>query len=166
MAPNRGPRYVDPTRGAGLFTRAYARATNNRLMRFVSRRVGWKLDPWLLRVTRGRLRTGLTVPMTVLETRGARSGARRRNAVIYFHDGDRITIVASHAGAPTNPAWYYNLRANPDVVIGGLPAYANEVTDQAERARLWALADRVFPPFAEYRQRADREIPLIQLEVR
>jgi len=107
--------------------------------------VSWKLDPVLLRATRGRLATTLVFPTAVLETTGAKSGARRRNAVIYFHDGDRVTIVASNAGSPRYPSWYHNLRAHPDVVFGGIAMYAAVVDDDTERSRLWRLADRVFP---------------------
>jgi deazaflavin-dependent oxidoreductase (nitroreductase family) len=57
----------------------------------------------------------------VLETQGARSGARRRNAIIYVHDGDLVTIAASNAGDSRHPAWYHNLRAHPDVTFGGIP---------------------------------------------
>src|SRR6185436_19784598 len=121
--------------------------------RFVSRHVSWKLDPLLLRVTRGRLATTLMFPTAVLETTGAKSGARRRNAIIYFHDGDRVTIVASNAGSPRHPSWYHNLRAGPDVVFGGIAMKATVVDDETERDRLWQLADRVFPAFASYRAR-------------
>jgi len=117
----------------------------------------------VLRLTRGRLGLGLMLPTALLETRGARTGARRRNAVIYFHDGDRVTIVASKAGAPEHPAWFHNLRADSDVTFGGIPMRASIVTDEAERARLWALADRVFAPYARYRRDAGRTIPIVQL---
>ena len=159
-------RYVDPSRPRGWFSRAYAAFSATRLGRFMSARVAWKLDPYLLRLTRGRLGTGLVLPTALLETRGAKSGALRRNAVIYFHDGDRVTIVASKAGAASHPAWFHNLRANPDVTFGGIPMRATVVEDQAERERIWALADRVFAPYATYRRdaaRAGRTIPIVQL---
>ncbi len=89
-----------------------------------------------------------------LETRGARTGRPRRNATLYFHDGDRVTIIASKRGEPKNPAWYHNLRRHPDVIYGGLPFRAEIVEDEAERRRLWELADLVFPEFAGYRVRA------------
>jgi deazaflavin-dependent oxidoreductase (nitroreductase family) len=162
-------RYVDPTPQPGMFARAYAALAATRLSRVVSRHVSWKLDPLLLRATSGRLATTLVFPTAVLETTGARSGARRRNAIIYFHDGDRVTIVASNAGSPRHPSWYHNLRANPDVVFGGVAMRAMVVDDEAERARLWQLADRVFPAFASYRRdaaRVHRRIPIVQLTPR
>lgn len=91
MAPKL--RYVDPTHQPGVIARVYAALAATRLSRAVSRHVSWKLDPLLLRATRGRLATTLVFPTAVLETTGAKSGIRRQNAVIYFHDGDRVTIV-------------------------------------------------------------------------
>ncbi len=111
----------------------------------------------------------MLLPTALLETRGARTGLPRSNAVIYFHDGDLVTIVASKAGHPGNPAWLHNVRAHPEVFLGGRPFRARVVTDESERMRLWGLADRVFPGFATYRQRAapaGREIPIVQLEAR
>jgi deazaflavin-dependent oxidoreductase (nitroreductase family) len=105
----------------------------------------------------------------LLETRGARSGAVRRSAVIYFHDADRVTIVASKAGAAKHPAWFHNLRAHPEVTFGGVPMRATVVEDEAERRRLWELADRVFAPYEAYRREAaatNRTIPIVQLTAR
>jgi deazaflavin-dependent oxidoreductase (nitroreductase family) len=161
-----GLKYVDPTRRRGFFSRLYAALANTRLGRFLSVHVVWKVDPYLMRLTRGRLGMGLVLPTALLETRGAKSGAVRRNAVIYFHDGDRVTVVASKLGLPQHPAWFHNLRADPDVTLGGIPMRATVVTDEAERRRLWALADRVFAPYAAYRReaaKANRTIPIVQL---
>jgi deazaflavin-dependent oxidoreductase (nitroreductase family) len=159
-------RYVDPTRPPGVIVRAYASLAATRIARFVSRHVNWKLDPFLLRVTGGRFASTLVFPTAVLETQGAKSGARRRNAIIYFHDGQRITIAASNAGDARHPAWYHNLCAHPDVTFGGIPMRATVVQDEAERERLWVLADHVFPTFANYRHDAanvNRTIPIVQL---
>ena len=123
----------------------------------------------LLRATGGRVATTLVFPTAVLETVGAKSGAPRRNAVIYFHDGELVTIVASNAGSPRHPAWYHNLRAHPDVTFGMTPMRATVVSDEAECQRLWTLADRVFPPYAKYRReaaKANRTIPLVRLTKR
>lgn len=159
-------RYVDPTRPRGWFSRVFAAFSATRLGRRLSAKVVWKLDPHLLRVTRGRFGMGLVLPTALLETRGARTGRVRRNGVIYFHDGDRVVVVASKAGAPRHPAWFHNLRANPDVTLGGIPMRAAVVDDEAERARLWGLADKVFAPYASYRRdaaKAGRTIPIVQL---
>ena len=78
----------------------------SRLGLWLSRHIGWKVDPHLLRLTRGRLGTGLFILTALLETCGARSDQVRRNGVIYFHDGERVTLVASKAGAPEHPSWF------------------------------------------------------------
>jgi deazaflavin-dependent oxidoreductase (nitroreductase family) len=162
-------KYVDPCRPRSLFSRAYAAFSSTRLGRLISANVIWKVDPYLLRATRGRIGMGLVLPTALLETRGAKSGAVRRNAVIYFHDEDRVTIIASKAGAAKHPAWFHNLRAHPDVTFGGIPMRATVVSEEAERHRLWTLADRVFAPYATYRReaaKANRIIPIVQLVAR
>jgi deazaflavin-dependent oxidoreductase (nitroreductase family) len=162
-------KYVDPTRPRGVLSRFSAALANTWLGRFLSVHVLWKLDPHLMRVTRGRLGMGLGLPTALLETRGAKTGALRRNAVIYFHDGDRVTIVASKLGFPEHPSWFHNLRADPEVVLGGIPMRATVVEGESERRRLWALADRVFAPYATYRREAasaNRESPIVQLAER
>jgi deazaflavin-dependent oxidoreductase (nitroreductase family) len=149
-----------------MFSRAFARFSATRAGRLFSAKVVWKLDPYLLRATRGRLGMGLVLPTALLETEGAKSGARRRNAVIYFHDADKVTIVASKAGAPKHPAWFHNLEAHPDVTFGGIPMRASVVEEEAEQLRIWELADRVFAPYATYRREAaaaNRTIPIVQL---
>lgn len=159
-------RHVDPPAAPTAFARAYAAMAATRGAKFVSRHLNWKLDRFLLRATRGRFATTLVFPAALLETRGAQTGKLRRNAAIYFHDGSRVVIVASNAGASHHPAWFHNLRAHPDVVFGGLPMCATEVVDETERARLSGLADRVFPAFANYRRDAakvHRTIPIVQL---
>jgi deazaflavin-dependent oxidoreductase (nitroreductase family) len=108
----------------------------------------------------------LVLPTALLETRGAKSGAVRRNAVIYFHDGEQVTIVASKAGADKHPAWFHNLCAYPDITFGGIPMRATVIEDETERQRIWILADRVFAPYATYRNEAGkvgRTIPIVQL---
>jgi deazaflavin-dependent oxidoreductase (nitroreductase family) len=161
--------YVDPGKRPGSIYRAYAWLVGTRAMGWLSRRLVWKLDPLLLRLSGGRLGMGLVLPTALLETRGARSGRLRRNGVIYFHDGERVTLVASKLGLPRHPAWFHNLRVNPDVKLGGKPFRAEVIDDQSERARLWQLADRVFPAYAAYRERAGRAgrtIPIVQLTPR
>jgi deazaflavin-dependent oxidoreductase (nitroreductase family) len=164
-------RHVDPQAGRRLVYRVYVRLAGSRFATWLATKaiwsaIVWKIDPYLMRWTRGRLGTGLLLPTALLQTRGARTGLLRHNAVIYFHDGERVTIIASQAGRPENPSWFYNARANPNVELGGQPFRAEVVEDEAQRARLWALADRIFPAFATYRRsagRAGRTIPILQL---
>lgn len=164
-------RYVDPEAPRSLAYRTYVRLASSRFATWLATKaiwsaIVWRIDPILMRLTRGRFGTGLMLPTALLQTRGARTGLVRRNSVIYFHDGDRVTIFASKAGRPGNPSWFYNVLANPDVELGGQPFQAKLVEDEAECARLWGLADRVFPGFATYRRnasRAGRTVPVVQL---
>jgi F420H(2)-dependent quinone reductase len=86
-------KYVDPDRPRSLFSRAYASFSNTRIGRFVSAKLVWKVDSYLLRATRGRVGIGLVLPTALLETRGAKSGKVRRNGVIYFHDAERVKVA-------------------------------------------------------------------------
>jgi deazaflavin-dependent oxidoreductase (nitroreductase family) len=109
-------------------------------------------------------------PMLLLHHTGARSGAERVNPLAYFADDGRYVIFASKGGAPTNPGWYWNLKAHPDVKIevGGdtIDAVAGEAAGE-ERERLFrAQADR-YPQFSDYAQKAaPRNIPVIVLTPR
>lgn len=144
--------------GGGIATRALALETR----RLEGRSIPAEAD-------RRPAQHGIAIPTGLLETRGARTGRPRQNGVIYFHDGERVTIVASKAGAAEHPAWFHNARTNPDVRFGGRPFRAEVVDDEAARERLWRLADRVFPPFATYRAsaaRSGRTIPILQLVAR
>ncbi|MFC0435126.1 nitroreductase family deazaflavin-dependent oxidoreductase [Kutzneria buriramensis] len=106
--------------------------------------------------------------LVLMTTTGAKSGKPHTNPVVYFHDGDRIYVIASAAGAPKHPAWYHNLVANPDLTVEvGTDKYqarATSVDDDAERDRLYANAVSVMPGFAEYEQKTSRRIPVVYLD--
>jgi deazaflavin-dependent oxidoreductase (nitroreductase family) len=159
-------KHIDPARHRGPVYRAYAAFLGTDVGRWVAVNVAWKVDPHLMRMTGQRIGMGLLLPTALLETRGAKSGAARSNAVIYFHDGPKVTVVASKLGDTKDPAWFHNLKAHPDVVFGGQSFRAEVVTEEAERHRLWTLADRVYAPYARYRRdagKAGRTIPIVQL---
>lgn len=157
---------MDPQKRRGAVYRLYVRLVGTRVTGWLSQHVAWKLDPMLMRLSRGRIGLGGLLPTALLETTGARSGEPRANVVIYFHDGDDPVVIASKLGMDHHPAWLHNLRANPQVRLGGQTFRAGEVLDEAERERLWALADRVLPAYASYRERAaatGRTIPIVRL---
>jgi deazaflavin-dependent oxidoreductase (nitroreductase family) len=159
-------RHVDPQKRRGRLYLALARFSATKVGGWLSVNIAWKIDPHLLKLTRGRLSTAWPLSAALLETRGARTGQPRRTATLYFHDGDRVTIVPSLRGWPKNPAWYYNLSKHPEVVYGGLPFRAEIVEDEGGRQRLWDLADRVYPQYADFRDqagKAGRTIPIVQL---
>ena len=104
--------------------------------------------------------------LLLLVTVGAKSGQERINPVAYIKDGDPFVIIASKGGAPTNPDWYYNLLANPLVVV----EVASEqfqaraaIASEPERTRLYNAMIEMMPGFAEYRQKTTRVIPVITL---
>src|SRR3954453_7511051 len=156
MGGTRKLRRVDPRKRRGRLYLAVCRFSATKVGGWLSVHVAWKVDPYLLKLTRGRLSTAWPVAADLLETRGARTGRPRRNATLYFHDGDRVTIIATFRGWPRNPAWYYNLLTHPDVVFGAQPFRAEIVEDAAERQRLWELADRVYPQYADFREQSAR----------
>ena len=106
------------------------------------------------------------MPMLLLHHVGAKSGTTRVNPLAYQSDDGRYVIFASKGGAPTNPDWYYNLKANPDVSIevgtDRIEVVAGEATG-AERERLFRTQVDKVPQFGEYEKTAGREIPVIVL---
>ena len=110
--------------------------------------------------------TGL--PVIIVTNSGNKTGAVRKTPLMRVKDGDNYVLVGSMGGAPKNPVWVYNLRANPDVEIRDEtavhPMRVREVTDEAERSRLWALSVAAFPPYADYQKRTSRKIPVFLAE--
>src|SRR3954468_10888361 len=106
-------RCVDPYKRRGRLYLAVCRFSASKVGGWLSVNVAWKVDPYLLKLTNGRLNTAWPVAAALREPRAARTGRPRRNATLYFHDGDRVTIIATFRGRPSNPAWYYNLLEHP-----------------------------------------------------
>ena len=161
---------VDPLGSRPRRVSAYAGFLRSAPGRWLGINVAPRVDPWLMRATRGKLSMALVLPSALLTTRGAKSGAKRVNPVLYFHDGNDVILVASSFGRESHPAWYHNLKANPEVQLGkggGGDRYRSvEVAGDEERDRVWALADRIYPLFDDYRRRAGasgRTIPLVRL---
>ena len=106
------------------------------------------------------------IPLLLLHTKGAKSGLPRLNPLAYLPDGDRLVIIASKAGAPTNPDWYYNVRANPtvQVEVGTEKFQANaEIASEPERTQLFDKMAAKNPGFADYQNKTTRTIPVIIL---
>ncbi|HMH57557.1 MAG TPA: nitroreductase family deazaflavin-dependent oxidoreductase [Galbitalea sp.] len=106
------------------------------------------------------------LPLLLLHHTGAKSGKSRINPLAYQSDGGRYVVFASKAGAPTNPDWYHNLKAQPKVTIevgaDTIDVIASEATGE-ERERLYRKQAERIPQFAEYEQKANRVIPVIVL---
>lgn len=105
-------------------------------------------------------------PMLLLHSTGAKSGKQYTHPLVYLADGDRWIIIASKAGAPTNPDWYYNLlkHKTAEIEVDTDKIKVNvEVVTGAERDRLFNKQASIMPPFAEYQQKTSRVIPVLAL---
>ena len=120
--------------------------------------------------TKGTTLRDTGLPVIIVTHKGNKTGAIRKSPLMRVKDGDRYILIGSMGGAPSNPVWVYNLRANPAVEIRDLttvqPMRVREVTDETERARLWALAVAAFPPYEEYQAKTTRRIPVFVAEPR
>ena len=106
-------------------------------------------------------------PLLLLTTTGARTGLPRTHPLVYTTDNGRIVIIASKGGAPTNPDWYHNLRANPEVTVEiGTEVFLARASlpEGTERTRLFDQMAAQMPGFAEYQKNTTRQIPVVVLE--
>ena len=114
----------------------------------------------------GLMDTGL--PCVIVTHTGNKTGAIRKTPLMRVKDGDNYVLVGSQGGAPKNPVWVYNLRANPAVEIRDATEVATmkvrEIKDGEERDRIWAAAVEAFPPYADYKERTSRTIPVFIAE--
>lgn len=104
--------------------------------------------------------------LLLLHTTGAKSGEERINPVAYVQDDDRLVVIASKGGAPTNPDWYHNLLAHPLVTVEvGTEQFQAQaaIVPEPERSRLYRKMVAMMPGFAEYEQKTTRKIPVIAL---
>lgn len=127
-----------------------------------------RLQRFLYLKTDGRVGGSMFGTKILLLTNvGRRTGHRRITPLLYVEDGEHFVVVASNAGDDRHPAWWLNLEANPRsrVQVGGdhHDVLAREASGE-ERARLWPLLDAAYPPYARYRERTERPIPVVILE--
>ena len=110
--------------------------------------------------------TGL--PVIIVTNRGSKTGAIRKTPLMRAMDGSNYILVASQGGAPKNPRWYANLKAEPNVEIRDETQThsirVREVEDSVERKRLWDIAVAAYPPYQEYQDKTDRVIPVFIAE--
>ena len=123
-----------------------------------------------LRANQGRASSGpfKGADVLILTTTGAKTGKPRENPLAFSSENGDYVVVASKGGAPTNPAWYHNLVANPVVTVEALgetfKARARVIDGEHDYERLYREHARKMPGFNEYRQRTSRRIPVIVLE--
>ncbi len=156
----------------GQFTASSSQFINKRGI-YLGRR-STKIHVALYRRSGGRIGGHLPgwpeVPIVLVDHTGAKSGAKRTSPLMYHQDGDAIAVVASKAGQPTNPAWFHNLKANPDTTIriGSVvrEVRARVATDE-ERDRLWPEFVAIYPGYEFFRSHAKgRKIPIVILDPR
>ena len=106
-------------------------------------------------------------PIVIVNHTGAKSGKTYTTPLVYSKDGNRFVIIASMAGAPNNPDWYHNIKANPTVTLEiGTERFQAKatVTSGEERERLFNAQAAIMPVFNDYRKKTTRQIPVIALE--
>jgi deazaflavin-dependent oxidoreductase (nitroreductase family) len=107
------------------------------------------------------------VPVIILTTRGRKSGALRKAPLMRVNDGEQYAVIASQGGAPEHPVWYLNLLADPVVTLQDQAVkrkYRAHTATGEERDEWWARAVAVWPDYAKYQTRTDREIPVVVLD--
>lgn len=123
-----------------------------------------KLHSSIFRATSGKIGGTLAGgPVLLLVTTGRKTGRRRTTPLLYLMDGDRYVIVASNGGAPKDPVWWLNLKANPEatVEVGDRTLRVrSEAASPEEKARLWPGLVKMYSGYEGYRRRTDRPIPV------
>ncbi|HEU4980067.1 MAG TPA: nitroreductase family deazaflavin-dependent oxidoreductase [Solirubrobacterales bacterium] len=120
------------------------------------------------KASRGRIGgTAYGAPIALVESVGRTSGKRRTHPLICRPDGENLVLVASKGGIDRHPAWYLNLRANPETTAWWKGRQrrvrARDATD-AERERLWKMMVEIYRPYESYQRRTERKIPVVVLE--
>jgi F420H(2)-dependent quinone reductase len=118
--------------------------------------------------TKGTTLRDTGLPVVIVTHRGRMTGAIRKTPLMRVKEGDNYILVGSQGGAPKDPAWVHNLRADPHIELRDETTvrsmFVRAVNDMTERARLWTLAVAAYPPYAEYQARTKRQIPLFVAE--
>ena len=131
--------------------------------------VAAKVDPKLMRLTGGRLNLlAGALPTVLLTVRGRKSGVERTVPLVYFSDGDDVILMASSFGRPKLPAWYLNVKANPEVTLtarGISDRYRAVEVEGAERDALYEKAKQVYAGYGMYEQKTQgiRHVPVLRL---
>jgi deazaflavin-dependent oxidoreductase (nitroreductase family) len=125
-----------------------------------------RIDPILARATKGRVSSIPVLPILLLHHVGAKSGQARVTPLVYFTQGDEVVVMASNYGGKKHPAWFHNVKANPEVTLqsrGREGRYRARVPEGEERERLWELAKRHSIAYSRYESITDRTIPVVML---
>ncbi len=159
----------DPKRGVPL-KRILAPIFATRFGAWTAIHVGSRVDPFLMRATKGRVRIAVTAPTVLLRHTGRKTGKVFTTPLLYFTDGANVILVGSNGGATFHTQWYRNLLAHPHCELscdGNFEPYRAHEADGDERVRLWTLANELYPGYDTYQSRAaGRRIPVLVLEPR
>ena len=160
---------VDPDRPFPLKT-LLTRIAMSKPGRWFAIEIAARIDPWLMKLTRGRVSSFASAPVVLLTSTGRKSGRPRTVAVLYYTEGDDVIVIASSFGRAKHPGWYHNLRATPEATLtarGRTGAYrAQEVGDPDERLRLYRRAESLYRGWRDYEAMAGaagREIAVFRL---
>lgn len=159
---------IDPDRTTRLM-RVAASFVRTPFGRWFAINVSARVDPVLLKLSRGRASTFAMAPIVNLTVPGRKSGEPRSAALLYYTQGDEVVLIASSFGREKHPAWYRNVMAHPEVTLTAKGAEGRYLAREAageERDRLYALANRLYPGYADYEVRAGaagRKIPVLVL---
>jgi deazaflavin-dependent oxidoreductase (nitroreductase family) len=143
--------------GNSLAHRMVARISRSALGITVIRKAGPRVDPILIRLTGGRLSSVTPFPALLLSHTGARTGVTRTTPIVYFTDAGRVIVIASNFGARKNPAWFHNIKANPEVTLLGRGFKGSFLAEEVvgpERDRLFEFAEGASSPYGHYQQSA------------
>jgi len=158
---------VDPTKPPTAVERAMRKFVMSKPGTAFAMKVSTRVDPVLLKLTGGRVSTGMGFPIVLLTVPGRKSGIERTVPLVYFTEGEDVVLIASSFGRAKHPAWYLNLVAAGEAKLtgGGVEAgYRVRETEGAERERLLAMAEQLYAGYGLYRERAgDRVIPVLVL---
>jgi deazaflavin-dependent oxidoreductase (nitroreductase family) len=160
---------VDPTVPPSAIKRSLTSFALSRPGTWFYINVASRIDPWLIRATRGRVdSSGRAAPIVLMTTRGARSGVERTVPLLYFTDGDDVILMASSFGRPRYPAWYFNLEASGEATLyrlGVAARYTAVEVESPERDRLYELAKQLYRGYGIYEDRVEgiRRVPVLRL---
>jgi deazaflavin-dependent oxidoreductase (nitroreductase family) len=143
--------------GNSIGHRVVTRIASTALGITIIRIVGPRIDPTLIRLTGGRLSSVAPFPALLLSHTGARTGVTHTTPIVYFTDAGRVIVIASNFGAPKNPAWYHNIKANPEVTLLGRGFNGSFLAEEVvgpERDRLFQFAAGASSPYGHYQQSA------------
>lgn len=157
---------VDPTRPPGPLERVMRRIVMSKPGTALAMALSARVDPVLLKLSRGRVSTGVAFPVVLLTVTGRRSGVERTVPLVYFTQDSDVVLVASSFGRSKHPAWYLNIKANPEVTLtsgGRSGRYRAREAEGADRVRLFGLAEQLYAGYGLYAERAGRVIPVLVL---